>query len=77
MIFNISYCTNANKLGQVEKAKGKLQGELDDMAGQLDQAQILNNSMEKLQGGKAYRTPVWSVSLLCTLITPAASFCLR
>merc|ERR1739846_31673 len=36
-----------SKLAQLEKAKGKLQGELDDMAGQLDQAQILNNSMEK------------------------------
>merc|ERR1711936_1225180 len=36
-----------SKLSQLEKAKGKLQGELDDMAGQLDQAQILNNSMEK------------------------------
>ena len=35
------------KLGQVEKAKGKLQGDLEAMAGQLDQAQILNNSMEK------------------------------
>merc|ERR1712020_454935 len=28
-------------------AKGKLQGDLEAMAGQLDQAQILNNSMEK------------------------------
>merc|ERR1712203_72958 len=36
-----------SKLAQLEKAKGKLQGELDDMAGQLDQAQILNSSMEK------------------------------
>merc|ERR1719215_1556471 len=36
-----------SKLGQLEKAKGKLQGELDDMAVQLDQAQILNSSMEK------------------------------
>merc|ERR1711902_199586 len=36
-----------SKLSQLEKAKGKLQGELDDMAGQLDQAQILNSSMEK------------------------------
>merc|ERR1712200_350151 len=36
-----------SKLAQVEKAKAKLQSELDGMAAQLDQAQILNNSMEK------------------------------
>merc|ERR1719245_1852510 len=36
-----------SKLGQVEKAKAKLQGELDAMGVQLDQAQILNSSMEK------------------------------
>ena len=35
------------KLSQVEKARGKLQSELDGMAVQLDQAQILNSSMEK------------------------------
>jgi myosin heavy chain 6/7 len=35
------------KLSQLEKAKGKLQGELDDMTVQLDQAQILNASMDK------------------------------
>jgi myosin heavy subunit len=35
------------KLAQVEKAKGKLQSELDGMVVQLDQAQILNSSMEK------------------------------
>merc|ERR1719273_2611847 len=35
------------KLAQLEKAKGKLQGELDDMNVNLDQAQILNASMEK------------------------------
>merc|ERR1712186_15365 len=35
------------KLAQLEKSKGKLQGELEDMTVQLDQAQILNASMEK------------------------------
>jgi chromosome segregation ATPase len=36
-----------SKLGQLEKAKQKLQGELENMTVQLDQAQILNSSMEK------------------------------
>jgi chromosome segregation ATPase len=36
-----------SKLGQLEKAKQKLQGELENMSVQLDQAQILNSSMEK------------------------------
>merc|ERR1712088_213536 len=35
------------KLSQLEKAKGKLQGEFEDMTVQLDQAQILNASMDK------------------------------
>merc|ERR1711934_76411 len=35
------------KLGQVEKAKLKLQAEIDSMAAQTDQAHILNSSMEK------------------------------
>ena len=35
------------KLAQVEKAKSKLSLELESMAGQLDQAQILNSSTEK------------------------------
>merc|ERR1719418_539163 len=35
------------KLSQVEKTKAKLQGDLDAMSQQLDQAQILNSSMEK------------------------------
>merc|ERR1711881_499476 len=35
------------KLSQLEKAKGKLQGELEEMSVQLDQAQILNASMDK------------------------------
>merc|ERR1719319_484146 len=35
------------KLAQVEKAKAKLSSELEGMAGQLDQAQILNSSMDK------------------------------
>merc|ERR1719340_238136 len=35
------------KLAQVEKNKAKLQSDLDSMAAQLDQAQILNSSMEK------------------------------
>merc|ERR1719510_1507662 len=35
------------KLAQLEKAKGKLQGELDEMNVNLDQAQILNASMGK------------------------------
>uniref|UniRef100_A0A1A9ZKW8 Uncharacterized protein n=1 Tax=Glossina pallidipes TaxID=7398 RepID=A0A1A9ZKW8_GLOPL len=36
-----------------------------------------SNSVEKSHGGKAYNTPVASVSLLSKDITPAASFCLR
>merc|ERR1712077_156410 len=35
------------KLAQLDKAKAKLQGELDEMNAQLDQAQILNAAMEK------------------------------
>merc|ERR1711981_435789 len=35
------------KLSQLEKSKGKLQGELEEMTVQLDQAQILNASMDK------------------------------
>merc|ERR1712141_545940 len=35
------------KLGQVEKAKLKLQAEIDSMNAQTDQAHILNSSMEK------------------------------
>merc|ERR1719422_301092 len=35
------------KLAQMEKAKAKIQSELDSMSQQLDQAQILNSSMEK------------------------------
>merc|ERR1712048_1487675 len=35
------------KLGQLEKAKAKLQAEIDAMAAQTDQAHILNSSMEK------------------------------
>merc|ERR1712228_205596 len=35
------------KLGQIEKAKGKLQAEIDQMTAQTDQAHILNSSMEK------------------------------
>merc|ERR1712214_100837 len=35
------------KLGQLEKAKAKLQSEIDAMAAQTDQAHILNSSMEK------------------------------
>ena len=34
------------KLSQVEKSKAKLQADLDSMAAQLDQAQILNSSMD-------------------------------
>ena len=36
------------KLGQLEKAKGKLTADCSDMSVQLDQAQILNQKMEKL-----------------------------
>ena len=36
------------KLGQLEKAKGKLTADCSDMNLQLDQAQILNQKMEKL-----------------------------
>merc|ERR1719210_2553946 len=35
------------KLSQVDKHKSKLSSDLESMAGQLDQAQILNSSMEK------------------------------
>merc|ERR1712071_442862 len=35
------------KLSQLEKAKFKLQAEIDEMASQTDQAHILNNAMEK------------------------------
>merc|ERR550517_37667 len=35
------------KAEEIEKAKVKLQGELESMSAQLDQAQILNSSMEK------------------------------
>merc|ERR1712209_321489 len=35
------------KLSQVEKNKAKISSEIESMAGQLDQAQILNSSMEK------------------------------
>merc|ERR1739846_301640 len=35
------------KLLQVEKAKGKLAGDIEQMAAQADQAEILNKSMEK------------------------------
>merc|ERR1711983_561728 len=35
------------KLAQVEEAKSKISSEIEAMAGQLDQAQILNLSMEK------------------------------
>merc|ERR1711997_543747 len=35
------------KLAQIEKAKAKLQSEIEEMNVNLDQAQILNNSMEK------------------------------
>merc|ERR1712244_12800 len=35
------------KMSQVEKAKSKLSGELENMSGNLDQAQILNSSMDK------------------------------
>merc|ERR1711931_368976 len=34
-------------LGQLEKAKLKLQGEIEEVAAQADQAHILNNAMEK------------------------------
>merc|ERR1712209_376707 len=46
------------KLAQAERTKSKLQGELEGMAGQLDQAQILNSSMEK---GQAVRQDCWRV----------------
>merc|ERR1712168_1449684 len=35
------------KLAQVEKSKSKMQGELDDMVANLDQAQVLNAAMER------------------------------
>merc|ERR1712172_292138 len=36
-----------NKLSQIEKARGKLHTEIEEMTVNLDQAQILNNLMEK------------------------------
>merc|ERR1711970_1559021 len=35
------------KLTQIDRAKGKIQGEIDEMTAALDHAQILNNTMEK------------------------------
>merc|ERR1712110_720936 len=35
------------KVAQIDKAKGKLQGDIDTMAAQADAAHILNSSMEK------------------------------
>merc|ERR1719322_816927 len=35
------------KLMQIERSKAKLQTDLNDMAAQLDQAQIMNSAMEK------------------------------
>merc|ERR1711983_573935 len=35
------------KLAQIERAKGKIGSEIDEMTVNLDQAQILNNQMEK------------------------------
>merc|ERR1719219_1007589 len=35
------------KLGQLEKAKAKVQADIDEVAAQADQAHILNGSMEK------------------------------
>merc|ERR1711983_567623 len=35
------------KLAQIERAKQKIQAEIDEMTVNLDQAQILNNQMEK------------------------------
>merc|ERR1719290_128092 len=35
------------KLFQLERARGKLQGEIEEVAAQADQAHILNNAMEK------------------------------
>merc|ERR1711971_1094371 len=34
------------KFGQLDKAKTKIQGDIDEMAAQADQAHILNSSME-------------------------------
>merc|ERR1739844_103771 len=36
-----------SKLHQIEKAKQKLQAEIDEMSVSLDQAQVLNNNMDK------------------------------
>merc|ERR1712198_202932 len=35
------------KMGQLDRAKGKLQGEIEEVAVQADQAHILNAAMEK------------------------------
>merc|ERR1711863_141253 len=35
------------KLSQLDKAKAKIQADIDEMAAQADQAHILNSSMEK------------------------------
>ena len=41
------YFNSFNRLAQIEKARAKLQSDLEAQAQALDQAQILNNSMEK------------------------------
>merc|ERR1712055_1262502 len=35
------------KLTQIEKAKGKIQGEINEMTASLDQAQVINATMER------------------------------
>merc|ERR1719189_2843736 len=46
------------KLSQVERSKAKLQGDLESMAAQLDQAQILNASPELFRIKSAYEESV-------------------
>ena len=41
------YSNSFTRLAQIEKARAKLQSDLEAQAQALDQAQILNNSMEK------------------------------
>merc|ERR1711863_78227 len=48
------------KLNQVEKAKGKIASESNDMANSLDQAQVLNAAMERKAAGRTRPSPTRS-----------------
>merc|ERR1712020_648597 len=61
------------KLTQLEKAKGKLQAEIDQMAAQADQANILNNSMEKKAKQFDKIVGEWTTSHRCRIPIPVNS----